>query len=521
MIPRTIDAGVAAVEICRRHNAPLLSRGGGTSLAGECTNAAVVIDWSKYCRRLVSFDAERSTCIVEPGIVLDHLNDQLREHELEFGPRPATHSHCTIGGMIGNNSCGATAQRTGKVVDNIVRLEVLLYDGTRMWVGATSDEEYEQIVRVGDRRAEVYTALRELRDEYAEEISARFPAIPRRVSGYNLDSLSPEKNFHVAQALVGSEGTLVTVLRAELKLVPRVQAHSLVLLGYRDIATAADAVPAVVRTGPIALEALDEKLVGFQREKHLNPHALDLLPDGGAWLVVQMGGESQAEADRGADELLAAIGRDRDDATVAFFDDATHEQELWEVRESRARRHRARPGRRSHLAGMGGLCGRPGSPRRLSTRPALAVRRVRILAGLAVRPLRPGLRALSHPVRPLHRGRHQPVPRRSSSGRPIWSRRTADRSRASTATARRAASCWPGCSGPRSCGPSGATKAIFDPDDRMNPGKVVEPYALDENLRIGTDYRPPRREHLLLVPGRRRQLLEGRAPLRRRRQMPT
>ena len=137
VVPRNVDAAVAAVATCSEHGAPVLSRGGGTSLAGECTNVAVVIDWSKYCHRLLSVDAEAHSCVVEPGIVLDVLNDQLAPYRLEYGPEPATHNHCTLGGMIGNNSCGATAQRTGKVVDNIVRLEVLLYDGTRMWVGET------------------------------------------------------------------------------------------------------------------------------------------------------------------------------------------------------------------------------------------------------------------------------------------------------------------------------------------------------------------------------------------------
>src|SRR5689334_14007446 len=142
VVPRTVDAAAEAVAVCREHGAPVLSRGGGTSLAGQCTNTAVVIDWSKYCHRLVSVNAEQRTCVVEPGIVLDSLNSQLSGHGLRFGPEPATHMNCTLGGMIGNNSCGATAQRTGKVVDNIAGLEVLLYDGTRFWCGRTSDEEY-------------------------------------------------------------------------------------------------------------------------------------------------------------------------------------------------------------------------------------------------------------------------------------------------------------------------------------------------------------------------------------------
>src|SRR3954454_10348298 len=188
VVPRSVAAAVEAVAVCREHGVPLLSRGGGTSLAGECTNAAVVLDFSKYCTRLVSVDPDARTCVVEPGIVLDELNRQLASHGLEFGSEPATHNHCTIGGMIGNNSCGATAQRTGKVVDNVVSLDVVLPDGTRMTVGRTSDEEYAEIVRAGGRRAEVYRQLRALRDEYADLVRERYPDIPRRVSGYALDS---------------------------------------------------------------------------------------------------------------------------------------------------------------------------------------------------------------------------------------------------------------------------------------------------------------------------------------------
>jgi FAD/FMN-containing dehydrogenase/Fe-S oxidoreductase len=334
VVPRTVEAGVAAVAVCHRYGAPITSRGGGTSLAGECTNVAVIIDWSKYCHRLLEVDAGNRTCLVEPGIVLDLLNDQLRDTGLEYGPEPATHNHCTLGGMIGNNSCGATAQRTGKVVDNIVELEVLLYDGTRMWVGETPDDEYEQIVTGGGRKAEIYRQLRELRDGYMAQIRTRYPKIPRRVSGYNLDSLLPEKNFHVAQALVGTEGTCVTVLRARLRLVPAVQTRTVAMLVYPDIATAADDVPKILPHRPIALEGIDQKLIHFQERKHLNPEALKLLPEEGSYLLVQMGGASKDETDAATDAMLAALGRQRSDDKVVFFDDEAHEKQIWEIRES-------------------------------------------------------------------------------------------------------------------------------------------------------------------------------------------
>src|SRR5689334_6516231 len=300
VVPHTVEAAQIAVEVCRRHDLPIVSRGGGTSLAGQCTNEAVVIDFSRHCHRLVSVDTDNRTCVVEPGIVLDVLNRQLEPHGLRYGPEPATHPNCTLGGMIGNNSCGATAQRTGKVVDNIARLEVLLYDGTRFWCGETPDEESARLAAAGDRTAEIYRQLRALRDTYADEIRARYPDIPRRVSGYNLDSLLPEHGFDIAGLLVGSESTLVTVLRAELELVPVVKRRSLVVLGYPGISDAADAIPDILPFEPIALEGLDHRLIHDQQIKGINPDALQELPEGDGYLMVQFGGETKAEADEHA-----------------------------------------------------------------------------------------------------------------------------------------------------------------------------------------------------------------------------
>jgi len=320
--------------VCREHGAPVVSRGGGTSLAGQACNVAVVIDWSKYCHGLVSVDPAARTCVVEPGIVLDELNAQLAPHRLMFGPKPATHDHCTLGGMIGNNSCGATAQAYGKVVDNLVRLEVLTYDGERFWAGPTSDEQYAAIVAAGGRQAEIYRALRELSESCADQIRARYPRIPRRVSGYNLDSLLPEQGFDVARALAGSESTLVTVLHAELRLVPEPAAQALVVLGYPDIASAADATPAVARHRPEQLEGLDGRLITFERERRMNPEALRLLPEGDGWLMVIFSGDSQDEADGKARALIDDLRGTEHEPTVRFYDDPEHEKELADVREA-------------------------------------------------------------------------------------------------------------------------------------------------------------------------------------------
>ena len=265
VIPRNIDDIVETVAACREFGAPILPRGAGTSLAGQCCNVAVVFDMSKFVNVLLEIDPGARQARVEPGIVLDRLREKAEEHGLTFGPDPATHRCCTLGGMIGNNSCGVHSVMAGKTDDNIDELEILTYDGLRMRVGATSPDEIDTIVREGGRRGEIYGALRDLRDRYADLVRARFPRIPRRVSGFNLDYLLPENGFHVARALVGSEGTCVTILEATTRLVPSPPCRSLLVLGFDDVYLAADAVLRVTSFGPIGLEGIDEVLVGHSR----------------------------------------------------------------------------------------------------------------------------------------------------------------------------------------------------------------------------------------------------------------
>ena len=240
-VPRDKEDLVAAVETCHEFGAPIVSRGCGTSLAGQCCNVAVVLDTSKYFHRVLRIDPEKRLGTVEPGCILDDLRDAASEHGLTFGPDPATHNHCTLGGMLGNDSCGvhsvmaALHGKGARTSHNTAELEILTYDGCRMKVGPTRDDELERIIREGGRRGDIYRRLRELRDKYADAIRTKFPDIPRRVSGYNLPALLPENGFDVAQALVGSEGTCVAILEATMHLIPRPACRSLLVLGYPDV----------------------------------------------------------------------------------------------------------------------------------------------------------------------------------------------------------------------------------------------------------------------------------------------
>ena len=286
VLPRSAEDIVATLAACRAHGAPILARGGGTSLCGQTVNVAVVIDASKYLDRVLELDPASRTARVEPGVVCDALRGAAERHGLTFGPDPATHSRCTLGGMIGNNSCGAHSVMAGKTVENIEALEVLTYDGARFWCGPTSEAEIETIVRRGGRQGEIYEKLRSLRDRYADLIRSRFPKIKRRVSGYNLDQLLPENGFNVARALVGSEGTCALTLQALTRLVRNPRERVLLVTGFEDIYLAGDAVPQVLAAGPIACEGLDTGIIGGLRERGLKLEDIALLPAGNAWLMV-------------------------------------------------------------------------------------------------------------------------------------------------------------------------------------------------------------------------------------------
>ncbi|MBW4029760.1 MAG: FAD-binding oxidoreductase [Acidobacteria bacterium] len=235
VFPRDEDDVVRIVEICARYGAPLLGRGAGTSLAGQACNVAVVVDTSRHMNRILEIDPERRVARVQPGVVLDRLNDAARAVDLTFGPDPATHAWCTIGGMVGNNSCGTHALRYGKTVDNVQALRIVTSRGERMRVGACDDAHYEELKAGGGDAARIVEELRRLRDDYATEIASGFPAIDRRVSGYNLDALLEKNGFHLARALVGSESTCALVTEITVTLSPWPRHRVLVVLGYHDI----------------------------------------------------------------------------------------------------------------------------------------------------------------------------------------------------------------------------------------------------------------------------------------------
>jgi FAD/FMN-containing dehydrogenase/Fe-S oxidoreductase len=346
VIPRSIDDVVATIAVCRRHHAPIVSRGGGTSLAGQCCNVAVVIDFSQYINQVLEIDVAQKRARVQPGVINDHLRKPLeQQYHLTFGPDPATHGWCTFGGMLGNNSCGVHATMAGCVADNVYEMEVLTYDGVRLRVGPTSEEELATIIRAGGRRGEIYQGLKAIRDQYADLIRQRYPRIPRRISGYNLNELLPESGCNVARALVGTEGTCVTILEATVRLIDSPPERALLVLGYADVYAAGDHVTEIMEHQPLALEGLDDKLVSFMQKKHMHPQSIQKLPEGKGWLVVEVGGETREEVRDKAQQIMQALRKNGHPPSIKLFDNPTEQAHIWEVRESGL-------GATAHIPGM-------------------------------------------------------------------------------------------------------------------------------------------------------------------------
>src|SRR3984957_16398964 len=341
VLPRDVDDVLTTVALCRQFGAPLLCRGGATSLAGQCCNVAIVLDFTKYMSRIVEIDPARRVARVQPGVVLDNLRNAAEKHHLTFGPDPASHDRCTLGGMIGNNSCGVHSVMAGKTDDNIEELDILTYDGVRLKVGQNFIHDHagtggpELSGRADSERAtQLRESLKQIAAQYADLIRQKFPSIPRRVSGYNLNFLLPENGFHVARALVGSEGTCVTVLEATCRLVESPPERVLLVVAYPDIFQCADHIPEIMAHQPIGLEGFDDLLVGYTRAKGMNSEGLSLLPEGCGWLMVEFGASTAPEAEAQARALMKTLSRAALPPNFRLFTDKQQAKRVWEVREA-------------------------------------------------------------------------------------------------------------------------------------------------------------------------------------------
>ncbi|MDC1351596.1 FAD-binding oxidoreductase [Oceanospirillaceae bacterium] len=489
--PHTVDDLVNTATLCKTFSLPVLLRGGGTSQNGQGVNEAVVVDCSRYLTRVLDIDVENQTALVDPGVICDALKQYAEVHGLTFGPDPGTHSRCTLGGMIGNNSCGPHSMLAGKTVENVLQLEILTSDGARFWVGPTSDQELEKIVAGTDRRAAIYRELVSIRDEYQQLIRQRYPNIKRRVSGYNLDQLLPENGFNVARALVGSEGTCVTVLQARVKLIEKPLHTRLIVLGFEDIYTAGDSVAEILPFAPIAMEGLDWGIIGGLKERNLKQAEIALLPEGQAWLMVELSGNSAENLTQLCHQFETAMGLSKKVKSVLSVVDAANTAAIWSIREQGAS----------------------------ATAMSLHVDDPDPVVGwedTAVDPLQLGdyLREFSALIQRYgytsslygHFGDgciHARITfdTRSAEGISQWRKFSVEIAElvvqfggslsGEHGDGQAKGEFLPVMFGPELMYAFRRFKQIWDPEQRMNPGKLIDAYKMDENLRYGADYKLP------------------------------
>jgi len=488
VIPRDAEDVERTLAACRKFDAPVVSRGGGTSLAGETCNAAVVLDFSKYMHRIVEIDWAGKRARVQPGCVNDDLRDRAEARHLTFGPDPATHNRNTFGGMIGNNSCGMHAQMAGKTEENTEELDIVTYDGLRMRVGPTSDADYERIVAEGGRRAEIYTQLRALRDRYADLIRARFPKIPRRVSGFALDQLLPENGFNVARALVGTEGTCVTVVEATVRLVHSPPKRAIAIFGFPDLGAAADRVPFCDDHGPIALEGMSASMFEYMKLKGESDSGRAMFPAGEAWLICEFGGDTEEQAAGKARGLIEAFARVSQPPSAKLVEDRDRQAQFWAFRDDALGATSKIPGQADYYPGWEDSAVDPerlgdyvrafqakldeyGYKGSIYGHFGQACVHVSIDFDLftvsGIEKYRRFVTEMAH-ICVAHGG--------SFSGE--------------HGDGQARGELLPIMYGDELVQAFWEFKSIWDPRDRMNPGKVVHPYKLDQNLRWGPTYAP-------------------------------
>ncbi|HEY2032030.1 MAG TPA: FAD-binding and (Fe-S)-binding domain-containing protein [Myxococcales bacterium] len=485
VVPKTVDDLIASLECAREVGAPIVARGGGTSLAGQSCNVALVIDTSKYLNRLLWLDREGKRARVQPGLVLDRLRERAEKHHLTFAPDPSTHNHCTLGGMLGNNSCGVHSVMGGMTSDNTESIDVVLYDGTRLTLGPNTPEEIEAACREPGRRGDIYRRLVSLRDTYADEIRLRFPMIPRRVSGYDLPQLLPERNFNLARALVGTECTCALILGATLRLVHSPPERALLVIGYEDVYHAADHILDVLDAGPIGLEGMDKELVDDLTLKSIHPKDLNLLPEGRGWLMAEFGGDTRAEAEEKARKLMHRL---RNGPKTQLLS-PSEAQKLWKTRE----------------LGLGATARRQDGKENWEGWEDSSVPPEKL--GSYLRALRQLFDNFGYDGALYgHFGQgcvHTRINFDFHTAEGIAHYRKFIRSAAELVVAHGGS-----LSGEHGDGQSKAEflpimygeklvkafeefKTVWDPDWKMNPGKIVRPYKVGENLRVGLDYHPP------------------------------
>ena len=487
VIPRDGDDVQAALEVARRHRVAVLPRGGGTSLTGQTVNHALVLDFSRHMDQMLEVNAEELWARVQPGLVQDNLNDQVRSLGLQFGPDTSTSNRATLGGMLGNNSGGSHSIAYGLTVEHVIELTTRLADGSRAVFGEVTPEAFAAKCRAPGLEGEIYREVARIRDTYADEIRTRYPAHWRRVSGYNLDELVKDRPLNMARVVVGSEGTLVTVLEAKVRLVRRPRKTALEVIHYHDIQEALESSQPILETGPYAVELTDKMILDLARNNIEQSQRMGFVQgDPAAIMIVEYAGETDAEVRAKIEALDACRQRGRFGYAAHVARDTAEQQSIWKLRK----------------AGLGLLLGMKGDKKPIAfvedtaVEPRHLAEFVSSFREIFAKHDTVGAYYGHCSVGCLH---IRPVidlktPRGLEQVRAIADEITdlVVRFRGTLSSEHgdgRARSPYlEKLFGPRLMQAFRELKHAFDPDNRMNPGNLVAPVGITDHLRYGTQY---------------------------------
>ena len=489
VIPGSEEDVIAVVETAARHGVPVLPRGAGTSLAGQAVGHAIIMDFSKYMRNVLEINAEEGWVRTQPGIILDELNQRLEDHGLHFAPDPSTSNRGNVGGALGNNSCGAHSIVWGKTVDHVRELRVVLSNGDKATLGHLDEGQIEAKLRGDGLEGEIYRKLFAIGEANRDEVLARYPKILRRVSGYNLDEFVGRSGFDMARFVVGSEGTLMTVTEAKLRIVPRPEFKGLGVLHFHELIESMEATVATLEMKPAAVELIDSMIIRQARTNLEYSRIMDFIEDDpGALLIVEVTGDSEAEIEDKLDRLEERMVRGRLGYAIRRVVDPEDQAKVWSIRK----------------AGLGLMMNAPGDARPLPFVEDTAI---------APEALPEYVRRFDEIVR--EHGTTAGYYGHSSVGclhiRPLINMKRQDGVEKMVSIATRVSdlvleyggsmsgehgdglvrSGWiEKMFGPRLYDAFRQVKQAFDPNGIMNPGKIVDAAPMTENLRINPNYRP-------------------------------
>jgi len=496
VIPRDADDVQAAIETAARHKVAILPRGGGTSLTGQTVNHALVLDFSRFMDQVLEVNAEELWVRVQPGLVQDNLNHHVRGLGLGFGPDTSTSNRATLGGMLGNNSGGSHSIAYGLTVEHVIELKTVLADGSRAVFGEVTPDEFAAKCRVPGLEGQIYREVARIRDTYADEIRAKYPAHWRRVSGYNLNELVPAigrrhatngKPLNMARLIVGSEGTFLTVVEAKMRLIRRPKKTAVEVIHYREIQEALESSSSILETGPYAVELTDKMILDLARNNIEQSQRMGFVHgDPGAIMIVEYAGETDAEVRAKIEALDARRQSERFGYTAHVAHDTAEQASIWKLRK----------------AGLGLLLGMKGDKKPIAFVEDTAVAPQHLaefvsrfreifakhdtegayyghcsVGCLHIRPVidlktprgLEQVKAIADEITDLVVRFNGTISSEHGDGRarsPFLERMY----------------------GPRIMQAFRELKRAFDPDNRMNPGNIVAPAGVTDHLRYGTQY---------------------------------